>query len=1229
MESSQTFESAQIRFAIDRGGTFTDVYAEIPEAPGFIIEKLLSENPEKYPDAPIEGIRRVMERVGKSFEASSSIEWIRMGTTLATNALLERKGVRSAVVITKGFKDLLSIGKQNRPDIFDLKIQIPEPFYETVVEVDERVRLLQPGENKERACLSQTGRFYKIVRPVNTDRLKRDLLEIKQKGITSIAIVCMHSYAFPKHELEIEKIAKEIGFSNISLSHSVSPKIKLVDRGQTTSVEAYLNPIIQKYVKEFRSKFQNANLPIWFMQSDGGLVGADRFFGSRSIYSGPAGGVVGYALTGRNRYPEKPLIGFDMGGTSTDVSRFDGEFEWMDESEISAVHLQTPHLKIKTIAAGGGSRLYFKNGLFVVGPDSAGANPGPICYGKNGYATLTDANLVLGKLLPDYFPNIFGPNADQALDKNAARISIGKILEEINLHNVAKGISPYSLEEVAGGFVRVANEAMARAILEITSEKGFDASDHVLACFGGAAGQHACAVAKILGIEKIFIHRFAGILSAFGMGLADVFEEFRQPVAYELDDLTLILGDIRRLQTEATEIIKGQGFSENQIQIQTFLVLRYQGTDTSKTLGYSESENIKQKFLDWHSREMGFLLENREILIDEIFIRAIGLSPNVIQRKISPGSGEPKPVIVENCFFENEWKSTPIFQLHAMGAGDKISGPAIIIDSLSTIVVDPFCRAEITEFGDVEIKVSKTSEVHCDSLEDPVLLSLYGHRFMAIAEQMGRILENTAISTNIKERRDFSCAIFDGKGNLVANAPHLPVHLGAIGETVRKLIDVFKAEVKEGDVWLSNHPEMGGSHLPDITVVTPIFYGGIPQFYAANRGHHSDVGGISPGSMPPFSTKLEDEGIAIKFFKLVENGIFLEEEVSQILSGSDQKTLGTRTLKDNISDLKAQVAANRRGEELLKKLVKDNSFETVRNYMELIQKNSADSVRSLLRNWTGLKGGNSIELMDDGSKISLELQIDKENGSAVFDFMKTSSQVSGNLNAPKAVTFSAILYCLRCLIQEDIPLNEGFLIPIKVVAPKGSILNPSDGAAVCGGNVLTSQRITDVILKSFEALAGSQGCMNNLTFGNDEFGYYETIGGGAGAGPGWNGRSGIHTHMTNTRITDPEILEFRYPVLLREFAYRSGSGGSGKFRGGDGLIREIEFLSPMNVAILSERRVFPPYGINGGSDGQTGKNLWISNSGSVEDLGGKNQKIAEIGDAIRILTPGGGGYGIE
>lgn len=1227
MESSQNFRSTQIRFAIDRGGTFTDVYAEVPEAPGFIVEKLLSENPEKYPDAPVEGIRRIMERLGKPFEDSSSIEWIRMGTTLATNALLERKGVRSAVIITKGFKDLLSIGKQNRPDIFNLKIQIPEPFYETVVEVEERIRLLQPGEDKENAHLSETSRFYKIIRPLDTSRLKDDLLEIKKKGITSLAVVCMHSYAFPKHELEIEKLAKSIGFSYISLSHAVSPKIKFVDRGQTTSVEAYLNPIIQKYVEEFRSNFQNKNLPIWFMQSDGGLIGAERFSGSRSIYSGPAGGVVGYALTGRNRYPEKPLIGFDMGGTSTDVSRFDGEFEWMDESEISAVHLQTPHLKIKTIAAGGGSRLYFKNGLFVVGPDSAGANPGPACYGKNGHVALTDANLVLGKLLPNYFPNIFGPNADQPLNKEAARNSIKQITEKVNKENVAKGIRPYDLEEVAAGFVRVANEAMARAILEITSEKGFNPSDHVLACFGGAAGQHACAVAKILGIEKIFIHRFAGILSAFGMGLADVFEETRQPTAFELNDLSHLLDDIDRLRAKAIANIKDQGFEEDQIQIQTYLVLRYKNTDTSKAIRYSEYGDIKQNFLDWHLKEMGFQLEDREIVIDEIVIRSIGLSPNIVQRKILSGAGSPMQITSVDCFFDKEWKPTPVFQLCDLGAGDKISGPAIIIDSSSTIVVDPLCSAEITEFGDIEIIVAETLETDCDSSEDPVLLSLYGHRFMAIAEQMGRILENTAISTNIKERRDFSCAIFDGRGNLVANAPHLPVHLGAIGETVRKLIEAFRGNTKEGDVWVSNHPKMGGSHLPDITVATPIFYNGVPEFYAANRGHHSDVGGISPGSMPPFSTKLEDEGIAIQFFKLVENGTFREEEISQILSGEKDGTLGTRILKDNISDLKAQVAANRRGEELLIKLVEENSLETVRNYMDLIQKNSADSVRSLLRSWTGLKGGKSVELMDDGSKVSLELQIDKENGEAVFDFSGTASQVKGNLNAPKAVTFSAILYCLRCLIQEDIPLNEGFLIPIRVAIPEGSILNPMDGAAVCGGNVLTSQRITDVILKSFEAVAGSQGCMNNLTFGNEEFGYYETIGGGAGAGPGWNGRSGIHTHMTNTRITDPEILESRYPVLLREFAYRSGSGGRGRYRGGDGLIREIEFLSPMNVAILSERRVYPPYGLDGGEDGQAGKNLWIANSGSVEDLGGKNQKTAKIGDAIRILTPGGGGYG--
>ncbi len=1227
MESSKVSKPMQIRFAIDRGGTFTDVYAEIPDTPGFIVEKLLSENPEKYSDAPIEGIRRIMERLGIPFESTNSIEWIRMGTTLATNALLERKGVRSAVIITKGFKDLLRIGKQNRPNIFDLKIQLPQPFFEEVIEVDERVRLLQPGEDKTNAYLSKTGRFYKIIQPLNLKPLKSDLLRLKEKGITSIAVVCMHSYAFPNHELEIKKLAKAVGFSYIAVSHLISSKIKLVDRGQTASVEAYLNPIIKKYIKGFRSNFQKETVPIWFMQSDGGLVNADHFSGSRSIYSGPAGGVVGYGYTSRKRYPNKPIVGFDMGGTSTDVSRFDGDFEWMDESKISGVHLQTPHLKIKTIAAGGGSRLYFKNGLFLVGPDSAGANPGPVCYGKKGHIALTDANLILGKLLPEHFPNIFGNNSDQPLDKEEAKAAIEKMAKKINAHNAEKRIRLYSQEEVAEGFVKVANEAMARAIREITSEKGFDASDHVLACFGGAAGQHACAVAKILGIEKIFVHRFSGILSAFGMGLANVSEEMRQTVAYKLKDITLLLDDIERLREEVSKTIKGQGFNQNQIQTQAYLVLRYQGTDTTKAILFSESGNMSEKFLDWHLREMGFQIENRDILVDEIVVRAIGLSPNIIQRKISCSSGYSKPIFFGNCFFDGEWKATPIFQLQAMGAGEKINGPAIIIDSSSTIVVDPFCSAEITEFGDIEMSVSKNSTHSFDSREDLVLLSLFGHRFMAIAEQMGRVLEKTAVSTNIKERRDFSCAIFDGKGKLVANAPHLPVHLGAMGETVRKLTELYGENVNEGDVWVSNHPEMGGSHLPDVTVVTPIFYDGTPEFYVANRGHHSDIGGISPGSMPPFSNKLEDEGVLIRSFKIVQNGNFCEHEISQILSGVDQNILGTRALKDNISDLKAQVAANRRGKELLEKLVEENSFETVCEYMELIQRNSADSVRALLKNWKGLNNSNSVEYMDDGSKISLQLKINKKSGEAIFDFSETSPQVKENFNAPKAITFSAILYCLRCLIQEEIPLNEGFLIPIKIVTPHGSILNPMDGAAVCGGNVLTSQRITDVILKSFEASAGSQGCMNNLTFGNNEFGYYETIGGGAGAGPGWNGQSGVHTHMTNTRITDPEILEVRYPVLLREFSYRLGSGGSGKYCGGDGLIREIEFLSSMNVAILSERRLYPPFGLKGGGDGKIGENIWIAKSGEIENFGGKNQKTAKAGDIIRILTPGGGGYG--
>lgn len=1238
------------RFSIDRGGTFTDVYAETPGEPGYRAIKLLSEDPAHYPDAPLEGIRRILQDVSgipqpkEGFDASK-VEWVRMGTTVAANALLERKGAPFALLITKGFRDLLRIGKQNRPNLFDLKVRKPEPLYETVVEVDERVRVLSPFEDPGGKSIVRgfTGDFVEILRAPDLRSIKKDLQRIKGMGIRSLAIVLMHSSAWPEHELQIGALADEMGFDQVSLSAQVMPRVKMVDRGQTCCVDAYLTPGIRDYVEGFRARFNNPKAKLLFMRSDGGLVSAESFKGSGAILSGPAGGVVGYASTAFERKDDfegqpsaRPVIGFDMGGTSTDVSRFDGEYDWVHETEIAGVHIQAPQMNIKTVAAGGGSRLYFKNGMFAVGPESSGAHPGPVCYRKNGFLSLTDANLVLGRILPDYFPSIFGPNQDQPLDLDAARNAFAKLTDEINADPQAKGKARMLIEEAAYGFVRVANEVMSRSIHEISVARGHDIRKHTLASFGGAGGQHACAIARSLGIGRVFIHRFAGILSAYGLGLADVVQEIQEPASCTLneDSFSHIERRLAALSRQAAEKLRRQGFAEEQITVQLYLNLRYQGTDTSRMVSRPADKNFIREFESMHKREFGFVLEGREILVDDLRVRAIGKTEVSGEKPVPRKSGKTPPQNISRCYFEKGWMETPVFTLDSLGAEEDIEGPAIIINDTSTLVVEPGCAARVTKFGNVEIEVAPEKEKPVGGEVDPVQIAIFSSKFASIAEQMGRILQSAAVSTNIKERQDFSCAVFGPDGGLIANAPHQPVHLGSMGQTVRAQIELRGDDLKEGDVLVTNHPSAGGTHLPDITVITPVMENGKPVFFTASRGHHADIGGISPGSMPPFSKSIQEEGVCIKSMKLVENGVFKEKEISDLLtrtSKTDKGLIsGTRTLKDNISDLKAQIAANQKGIELLREMAAKYSLEAAHAYMNHIRENAESAVRSMLRGLYAAKGGDgplaAREFMDDGTPINLTLTI-KPDGSALFDFTGCGPQVSGNWNAPPAVTYSAVLYCLRCMLKEEIPLNEGCLAPIEIKLEAGSLLSPSENAAVAAGNVLTSQRVADVILKAFGASAASQGCMNNLTFGDDQFAYYETIGGGAGAGPGWHGQSGVHTHMTNTRITDPEILEKRYPVLLREFSIRKGSGGKGKFRGGDGLIREIEFLKPLTAAILSDRRVYPPYGLEGGSPGERGKNSLIKKDGAIIDLGGKNEFQAQPGDRIRLLTPGGGGYG--
>ena len=1242
-------ETEKFRFAIDRGGTFTDIYAEVPGEPGVRVVKLLSEDPRNYPDAPREGIRRIISAVkGREFKAeelpTEEIEWIRMGTTVATNALLERKGERCVLLVTRGFRDILAIGNQDRPRLFDLEIRKPELLYEEVVEVDERLRLIPDGEDlqilrrKGRAVVTGiTGDHLEVLKKPDPDKIKVALLALRAKGIDSLAVVLTHAYAWPDHELLIGDLARAIGFSQISLSAQVMAMVKMVPRGDTAMVDAYLTPHIQAYLESFRQGFKDglANCNLQFMRSDGGLTSACGFTGSRAILSGPAGGVVGYAMTvGRSEKEGRKIqvIGFDMGGTSTDVSRFDGDYELVHESETAGVRVQAPQIHIKTVAAGGGSRLFYVNGMFKVGPESAGAHPGPVCYRKDGYLALTDANLVLGRLQPDDFPHIFGPDENLPLDLAASRRAFARLTEEINSDCVERGRRPMTLEEVAYGFIQVANEVMVRPIREISVLRGFDIKEHILATFGGAGPQHAVSVARILGIKRIAIHRYAGILSAYGMGLADVVVERQRPAAGILSQesqISLFAG-LKELRQEAESELEKQGFTPSVISTALYLNLRYQGTDTALMIEIPDDGDCAGRFAALYEREFGFSLTGRKILVDNLRVRAVaagtGLRDHCLATTTAPAMADRSV----SCYFAGGWLPTPVYRLEKLLAGDEISGPALIIHNTATVLVEPDAEARIGKSGDIEIQVGRGAESPEMATDvDPVQLSIFSNLFMSIAEQMGRTLQKTSISTNIKERLDFSCALFGPGGELVANAPHLPVHLGAMSEAVKAQISFYGGVFHEGDVLVSNHPAAGGSHLPDITVITPVLKDGKAIFFVASRGHHADIGGISPGSMPPFSCSLLEEGAAIESFKLVAGGVFQEEGICALLKApgalvrapEEKKISGTRTLADNLSDLKAQVAANRKGIELISEMIGHYSLSVVQAYMLHVQESAETAVRHSLRGLAATVGGGddnmapvvirAQDFMDDGTPICLTLTIDRKAGSAIFDFAGTGLQVWGNTNAPPAVTKSAILYALRCLIKEELPLNHGVLVPIEIKVKPGCLLAPDAEAAVVGGNVLTSQRVVDVILNAFGVAAASQGCMNNITFGNQNFGYYETLGGGAGAGPGWHGQSGVHTHMTNTRITDPEILERRYPVLLREFSLRSDSGGVGQFRGGNGLVREIEFLAPLNVAILSERRVFAPYGLKGGGTGARGKNTLIRADGRKVNLGGKNEVKAE------------------
>jgi len=1300
----------KFHFAIDRGGTFTDLHCTLPDG-SEIVSKLLSVDPSNYEDAPTEGIRRILNEYdpnGKKHPRGEAVDTsligsIRMGTTVATNALLEREGERMGLVITKGFKDLLQINNQTRSDIFDLTCKAPKVLYEEVVEVDERVMLAEffdEGKSQATIDLLETqsleedvqqnvsSRYYtskwpkagvgKRIRGItgekviplcspDPDAIRNSLQSLADKGIKSLAIVFLHSYVYPEHEILVGDIAKSMNcFTEISLSHEVMSMVKVVPRGFTVSASAYLTPKITEYLAGFTKGFDAGlmnNVRLDFMKSDGGLTPVNDFGGHQAILSGPAGGVVGYAKTsyrpslgkdGTEITKPLPVIGFDMGGTSTDVSRYDGTLELVFETTTAGVSIQAPQLDIHTVAAGGGSRLFLQNGLFVVGPESAKAHPGPICYRKNGYLAVTDANVVLGRVIPDHFPNIFGPNEDEPLDLAGAREAFQKLKME---NAEADG---RSVEELAYGFIQVANEAMCRPIRNLTQMRGFDITSHALACFGGAGPQHACAMARALGIKKVFVHRYGGVLSAYGLSMADACVEEQEP-AKEVYAVANSGGGfdenidpsastreerLEYLAKKARLSLMKQGYSEDYVVIEKYLNMRYQGTDNAIMIKESSSASAlpyAEKFVEQYHREFGFELDGRDILIDDFRVRGLVVGKTLQTPAATPQLGSPTPAGKTKAYFENGWEEVSTYNMEDLKPGHTILGPAIIFQSISIIVLEIGCVAAVTSDGDLDIDVAQlhsndaasVANDGCETeiIEDPVQLSIFAHRFMGIAEQMGRTLARTAISVNIKERLDFSCALFTSDGGLVANAPHIPVHLGAMQSAVRFQVEYWNAEgregIKEGDVFVSNHPQLaGGSHLPDITVITPIFHEGNIIFFVASRGHHSDIGGVSPGSMPPHSVNLKEEGASIVAFKLVKDGKFQEEGITDILVNQGDVP-GTRNLKDNLSDLRAQVAANNSGIRLLHELVHENGLKKVEAYMHFIQHNAEMAVRNMLKKFASAHGtrAHSIDYMDDGTPIELTIEIDPKTGSACFDFEGTGPQILGNLNAPPAVTYSAVIYSLRSLVGQDIPLNQGCLAPIEFKIPSYSLLNPSDDVGVVGGNVLTSQRVVDVVLKAFKACAASQGCMNNLTFGDDRFGYYETIAGGAGAGPTWEGRSGVHTHCTNTRITDPEILERRYPVLLRRFGLRKGSGGNGKHKGGDGVIREIEPLRPLIMSILSERRTLQPYGLNGGEPAMTGKNLLVKKDGVVLNIGAKRSGSLNVGERLVIETPGGGGYG--
>ena len=1193
---------ARWQFWIDRGGTFTDVVGKRPDGT-LVTHKLLSDNPDQYRDAAVAGIRHLLGLQAHEPITPQQVACVKMGTTVATNALLERKGEPTLLVTTRGFRDALRIAYQNRPRLFDRHIVLPELLYSAVVEANERV-----------------GARGEPIQALDEAQLRQDLRAHHASGLRSVAIVFLHGYRYTAHEQAAARIAREAGFTQVSTSHQTSPLMKFVSRGDTTVVDAYLSPILRRYVDQVAAEMPGVRL--FFMQSSGGLTDAHAFAGKDAILSGPAGGIVGMARTAEIAGMDR-VIGFDMGGTSTDVSHYAGEFEREFETQVAGVRMRAPMMSIHTVAAGGGSILQFDGARFRVGPQSAGANPGPASYRRGGPLAVTDANVMVGKIQPHYFPRVFGPHGDEALDDAVVRERFAALAAQTGRN----------AEDVAEGFIQIAVQQMANAIKKISVARGYDVTRYTLQCFGGAGGQHACLVADALGMTRVFVHPLAGVLSAYGMGLADQSVMREQAVELRLtpEALPQIDRALDALATAAQDELLRQQVSQGAITLHRRVHVRYEGSDSALVVSAGSLDEIQAGFEAAYRQRFAFLMQGRALMVEAVSVEAVaaGDAPGEPHQTEHPVREVPRRPEVKDgvrMYSGGQWHQAALVVREDLRAGDLIPGPAIIAERNATTVVEPGWQARLTALDHLVLErcVPREQRFAAGTTADPVLLEVFNNLFMNIAEQMGLQLQNTAYSVNIKERLDFSCALFDREGNLIANAPHMPVHLGSMGESIKTVIRENAGKMQRGDVYALNDPYHGGTHLPDVTVITPVYLDGAtePTFYVGSRGHHADIGGVTPGSMPPFSTRIEEEGVQIDNVKLVDRGRLCEAEMLALLQSGPHPA---RNPQQNLADLKAQVAANEKGVQELRKMVAQFGLDVVLAYMQHVQDNAEESVRRVI---TRLKDGRFTLPLDNGAQISVAIRVDAQSRSAEIDFSETSAQQSNNFNAPTAVCMAAVLYVFRTLVDDDIPLNAGCLKPLKVIIPPGSMLNPNPPASVVAGNVETSACITNTLYGALSVMAASQCTMNNFTFGNTKYQYYETISGGSGAGEGFNGTSVVQTHMTNSRLTDPEVLEFRFPVRLLGYEIRTGSGGAGRWHGGNGGVRRVQFLEPMTASILSNGRKFPAFGMAGGQAGLVGLNRVVRADGRVEELGHIGQVQMQPGDVFEIHTPGGGGYGM-